>query len=203
MSDTNEEPSIVRRASHVAAPEGETVPPPAPPRPPLPGAAREAGGAAPRPSAALTARRTWVMPAVAGVLGVLLGAVLGSIITASVIAARQQFAAEAAVDSAEAAKRDFFAVAAKRCGLTGVVEIADGGRTMIVDGEGEDAGSGRVSLGDLECIIDAVDTPASVKELMYSTRSLDGRQSGDWEGVSASWGYHPDDGLDIIFVIAD
>lgn len=84
-----------------------------------------------------------------------------------------------------------------------IVEIADAGKTMIVDGEGEDFGSGDVSLTDLDCIIEAVGTPASVKEMMYSTRSLDGRQSGEWDDISASWGYHPDDGLDIIFELDD
>lgn len=203
MSDTNEDPSIVRRSSHVSPPDGETVPPPVPPRPGAPGAVDAGAGSAPRSSAADPVRRRWLIPVVAGVLGIALGAVLGSLVTANVIAARQQSAAEVAAEVAEAAKRDFFDDAAKRCGLTGSVEIADEGRTMIVDGEGEDIGSGDVGLSDLECIIDAVDTPASVKELMYSTRSLDGRQSGEWEGVSASWGYHPDDGLDIIFELED
>lgn len=49
----------------------------------------------------------------------------------------------------------------------------------------------------------AVAAPTSVVELMYSTRSRDGWQSAEWDDVSASWGYHPDDGLDIIFELDD
>lgn len=32
---------------------------------------------------------------------------------------------------------------------------------------------------------------------MSATRALDGMQDGQWEGISASWTYHPDDGLNI------
>jgi hypothetical protein len=144
-----------------------------------------------------------VLPLVVGVFGLALGSVLGATITASAISAQQAAEAEAAAAAADEAKSEFFEDAARRCGLSGVVEIADEGHTMIVDGEGDDFGSGDVSLTDLDCIIDAVDTPASVKELMYSTRSLDGRQSGEWDDISASWGYHPDDGLDLIFELDD
>lgn len=148
-------------------------------------------------------RRAWLLPLVTGAAGLVIGVLLGVSISATVITAQQEAADEAAADAAEAAKSELFADAARRCGLTNVVEIVDNGKTMIVDGEGEDSGTGDVSFTDLDCIISAVGTPESVRELMYSTRSLDGRQSGEWGDVSASWGYHPDDGLDIIFVIAD
>jgi hypothetical protein len=33
---------------------------------------------------------------------------------------------------------------------------------------------------------------------MEQTRALDGRQSETWEDFSASWTYHPDNGLDVL-----
>ncbi|KRC59153.1 hypothetical protein ASE14_15355 [Agromyces sp. Root81] len=108
-----------------------------------------------------------------------------------------------AAEKAEADRLAVFGDAVKRCGLHGKVEIADNGGTLIVDGAGEDLGSGEVDFGELDCIIDAVDTPTSVSSKMYETRSLDGRQEGEWDGVKASWSYHPDDGLDIIFELVD
>ena len=164
----------------------------APPETPPPTAARPA-----------PAGSRWVVPIVVGVVSLLVGAAAGSAVTAVVIGAAQRADDAAMAEAAEQAKSEFFSDAANQCNLDGVVEIADQGRTMIVDGEGEDFGSGDVSFSDLDCIIDAVGAPASVKELMYSTRSLDGRQSGEWDDISASWSYHPDDGLDIIFEIVE
>ena len=163
----------------------------APPETPPPTAARPA-----------PAGSRWVVPIVVGVVSLLVGAAAGSAVTA-VIGAAQRADDAAMAEAAEQAKSEFFSDAANQCNLDGVVEIADQGRTMIVDGEGEDLGSGDVSFSDLDCIIDAVGAPASVKELMYSTRSLDGRQSGEWDDISASGSYHPDDGLDIIFEIVE
>lgn len=163
---------------------------------PAPIGARSATGAKP------AGTPLWVV-LVVGIVSLLLGAAVGSAATVVVVGAVQRAEASAAAEAAEQAKSEFFSDAARRCGLAGVVDIADQGRTMIVDGEGEDFGTGDVSLTELDCVIEAVGTPASVKELMYSTRSLDGRQAGEWDDISASWSYHPDDGLDIIFEIVE
>lgn len=40
--------------------------------------------------------------------------------------------------------------------------------------------------------------PESVKAHMFATRALDGRQTDTWPGFSASWSYHPDDGMDLV-----
>ena len=189
MSDTAQD-GAARRSNHVRSAGEEAVPPVSrPPRPADPPTSR------PRPG--------WVLPVLTGILGLAIGATAGATIASSVVSAQQVAEQEAAPAAAEAAKSSLFSDAARRCGITGVVDIEDDGHTMIVDGEGEDFGSGDISFSELDCIIDAVGAPASVKELMYQPRSLDGRQSGDWDDVTASWSYHPDDGLDIIFEIVD
>ncbi len=190
MSDTAPD-GATRRSNHIPSAGEEVVPPPVN-RPP---SVQTTDAATPRPM--------WILPAITGILGLAIGAVIGATVASGVVVAQQQAEAEAAAAAAEAAKSDLFADAARRCGATGVVEIEDDGRTMIVDGEGEDFGSGDVTFTEIDCLIDAVGAPAAVKELMYQTRSLDGRQSGDWDDVTASWSYHPDDGLDIIFEIVD
>ena len=61
----------------------------------------------------------------------------------------------------------------------------------------------RQTLPDWECLVDAAKAPQSTQMKMRETRALDGRQADNWtvDGtrVEASWNYHPDDGLDVIF----
>lgn len=38
------------------------------------------------------------------------------------------------------------------------------------------------------CYLQALNTPDSVISLMAGTRPLDGRQSAEWDGITASWG---------------
>lgn len=200
MSESETGDAVARRSTHLPHEAAEVVPPVAPPRPPLPHAATDAEPSSPgaEPRRAKPSRPRLLIPLAAGVAGLIVGAVLGSSITGAVTAAQHEAAEKAAIAAAEAAKSTFFADAAQRCGAAGVVEIADEGRTMIVDGEGEDFGSGDVTFTKLDCLLDEVNVPASVRSKMYATRSLDGRQSGEWDDISASWSYHPDDGLDLI-----
>lgn len=86
--------------------------------------------------------------------------------------------------------------AADACGMgsqTNGFDIADEGRTVILDN-----GLTEVSADDIWCMLDELDAPASVQALMESTRALDGRQTDEWDTFTASWTYHPDDGLDVI-----
>lgn len=80
----------------------------------------------------------------------------------------------------------------------GAGQLSDGDRTLVVDTEGEESGSGVATFEDLGCILGQVSTPDSVIARMEATRALDGMQSGSWDGFEASWTYHPDDGLDLI-----
>ncbi|SIT74172.1 hypothetical protein [Microbacterium sp. RU33B] len=179
--------AVTRRATHLAPGEPEIVPHPAPPRPPLP--VSEASRA-PR----------WILPAAAGVAGLVIGGLVASLITAAVVTASHEAAADAAVVAAEDARSTLFADAARTCGAG---DVLDDGRTFVVDVEGEDAGSGDVSLSKLDCLFARIGVPSSVQTKMYDTRALDGRQSADWDDVEVSWSYHPDDGLDIIFELVD
>ena len=86
--------------------------------------------------------------------------------------------------------------AAARCRIDGA--IGDDGSSLELDMEGEDFGSGDLSYTNVACVLSELDVPDSVVSKMDSTRSLDGRLTEDWNGIEATWTYHPDDGLDVI-----
>ncbi|SDC39513.1 hypothetical protein SAMN05216410_1791 [Sanguibacter gelidistatuariae] len=75
--------------------------------------------------------------------------------------------------------------------------LADAGSTLILDTQGEDDLTGMDYL-DLYCVSAALDMPTSVMTQIEQTRAMDGRVSGTWDGLSASWSYHPDSGLDLM-----
>lgn len=79
-----------------------------------------------------------------------------------------------------------------------VGELSDADKTMFLDGEGNDSGSGTLDTGQIVCILEALDTPTYVTTAMENTRALDGRQSEEWEGFETSWTFHPDEGLNVL-----
>ncbi|TDW28941.1 hypothetical protein [Cryobacterium psychrophilum] len=80
------------------------------------------------------------------------------------------------------------------------ITVGDEGRSISMQSEGEEAVG--ADFEDLACVLLELDTPDSVISRIDSTRALDGRQTGTWDGFSASWGYHPDNGLDIVIETA-
>jgi len=75
--------------------------------------------------------------------------------------------------------------------------IADEGKTLVIDGKGEEDLRG-VDLATLDCLLGRLEVPVAIKQKMFETRALDGRQDGSWGRLQASWSYHPDQGLDLI-----
>lgn len=88
-------------------------------------------------------------------------------------------------------------LAAEKCNLGTNGVLGDNGRSITVNGEGEEDYLGAMPE-QIECFLKEVHISDSVKAEMWSTRALDGRQSGEWDGFKASWKYHPDSGLDIV-----
>jgi hypothetical protein len=76
--------------------------------------------------------------------------------------------------------------------------LGDSDHTLEIDTAGEDYGSGTATLTGLDCTLDFLNAPRSVRAKMESTRALDGMQSATWGNFEASWTYHPDQGLDVI-----
>lgn len=80
----------------------------------------------------------------------------------------------------------------------GVVVVEDDGNTLIVSTKPEDDDALGVTSLALDCVYEELGVPKRVSELIGSTRALDGRQAGEWDMYSASWGYHPDNGMSLI-----
>jgi hypothetical protein len=76
------------------------------------------------------------------------------------------------------------------------VDLGDDRHTLIIDSEGED--SPGADLADVYIVLAALDVPDSVIAQMDSTRALDGTRDATWDGMTATWTYHPDDGLNVI-----
>lgn len=80
------------------------------------------------------------------------------------------------------------------------VEITDGGSTMLFDGRGTEDFFG-APFEALACIQEKLKMPAAVVAHIGATRALDGRQQDSWDGFTASWSYHPDNGTDLIIQV--
>lgn len=93
-----------------------------------------------------------------------------------------------------------FETAIAACGLQGnsFVRAGDGGSSLILDMEGDEENGLRID--DFACMLLELEASDVVVEQMSSTRALDGRQAGEWNGIDATWSYHPDSGLDVILV---
>jgi hypothetical protein len=83
------------------------------------------------------------------------------------------------------------------------VSLGDNGRSLSIDTEGEDYMDTGASYSTMNCLLEALNVSDSIQSCIDSTRALDGRQSGSWDNLSASWGFHPDTGTDLAIEITD
>lgn len=114
--------------------------------------------------------------------------------------------------SAPEAPFTLFDDTASKCSADGI-STSDGGTTLTVDMMGETDWSG-ASVYDIECVVNAIEMPTFVKDNIWNTNALAGRQSAEFdvtlggEGtdysetsftIDVQWSYHPDNGLDAVF----
>ncbi|MFU8947910.1 hypothetical protein ACLRGF_14390 [Mycetocola zhadangensis] len=79
------------------------------------------------------------------------------------------------------------------------ITVGDDGASLTMNSFG--AESDGADLDEIFCVLKELEAPDSVTSLIESTRALDGRQTATWNDLAASWGYHPDDGLDIVIEV--
>lgn len=82
-------------------------------------------------------------------------------------------------------------------GSSAYATLGDSGYTITMKGQPNNATTG-LPMRDMACVLRAVDVPDSVVSQMDATRALDGMQKASWNKISASWTYHPDNGLKVI-----
>lgn len=78
---------------------------------------------------------------------------------------------------------------------TGVVSSGDEESATVVIMD-TDVDEGGPALAEL---LDDLGFTSATLDRMGNTRALDGTQSAEGDGVNATWTYHPDDGLQIVF----
>ncbi|GAB3262793.1 hypothetical protein [Arthrobacter pigmenti] len=93
--------------------------------------------------------------------------------------------------------------AVEACGVqdTAGINVGDEGQSISMQSAG--AESEGAPYVDVACVLMELETTDSVVSQIDSTRALDGRMTGDWGEFSASWGYHPDSGLDIVIEVVE
>jgi hypothetical protein len=80
------------------------------------------------------------------------------------------------------------------------ITLAEDGQSLNFDDKGkEDLFGGDFS--DLQCLLEKLSAPSTVLARMYQTNSSMGVQDAEWDGISISWTYHPDRGMDSNFEI--
>lgn len=161
---------------------------------PTPGALSHQA-AAPLPSFTATAgeptpEKKQMNPWLAGGVGVL----VGSFVTVMAITLMESASSLAAADLIEDT------VAA--CGDPRGITIADEGKSLLFDTEGEEDLSG-ASLSDVACVFAGVEVPEHVLDQMSRTTALAGNQNATWGDFEAQWTYHPDRGLDGLIRVAE
>ena len=135
------------------------------------------------------------MLAVVGVL------IVGGIGAALVLQDEDSTGAGAAEPAAEPEPEGTrFEVAYEQAGVTSkYITVEDGGASIIVDGPPDDTNT-NTFYPDLAALLTALDVPAYVVDQIDSTSSLQGLREATWNGIEASWSYHPDNGLDLTLV---
>ncbi|MBM7489150.1 hypothetical protein JOD64_000372 [Micromonospora luteifusca] len=86
-------------------------------------------------------------------------------------------------------------------GRTDWAMLGDEGRSLTLRSVGAERTG--LKLEQLQCYLTELKVPDAVIAEIEGTRALDGRQSGEWDDMRASWIYHPDDGLQMIITFAD
>lgn len=99
---------------------------------------------------------------------------------------------------AAAAKAPEGAVIACGVGTSEDVTIGSDKLSVSVSGAGRLLGD-PPSFEETACIGTQVGMPDSVISRMGNTRALDGTQEASWDGYLATWSYHPDDGMSVVY----
>jgi hypothetical protein len=83
------------------------------------------------------------------------------------------------------------------------LEMADDNSYLLVDTNpfNIDDYYSAVAIDIAEETVSALGMPSSTWQLMLSTRALDGTRTDTKNGVFASWTYHPDAGLRVLFTL--
>ena len=101
------------------------------------------------------------------------------------------------IHAAQEAMTPRFETAAEACELVPLLVVADKGTILTLTTAGE-SGVSYTDIEDVACVLAKLEVPSYVVSHIDSTRALDGQQTDEWDGISARWTYHPEDGLHLV-----
>jgi hypothetical protein len=133
-----------------------------------------------------------VVVAGSGAIGYALGQTAGRSAAEEENAAAASASAAASAAAADARLSNAY----KSCSSTDTaktLELGDGGNSLIVDTR-----SKYTSMAGVACILGRLKTPTSITSSIDHTTSLMGERSAESAGLSYSWSYHPDNGLNLV-----
>ena len=103
------------------------------------------------------------------------------------------------IHAAQEAMTPRFERAAEACELAPVLVVADKGKTLTLTTAGKSGKSASYTdIEDVACVLTELEVPSYVTSHIDSTRALDGQQTDEWDGISARWTFHPEDGLHLV-----
>lgn len=152
--------------------------------PVYPSAVTPAGGPAPRRVRPVLDRGRLLFGSGGLVLGILIGVLLAGLVHADTTPSASNAIASA--------------VEACAAGEASGIEVLDGGNSIQMKTAGKDVGQPGAHYKKVACILNELHAPESLISKMDATRALDGTLQGHWDNLSASWTYHPDNGLRVI-----
>lgn len=133
-------------------------------------------------------------PLLFGAIGAAVGLAAGLLIGLVAVPAMSTSIASVAEEAAP----NPFEVALDECGLqsSSHATIGDDGASLELQTMGEDATG--MSFDSFDCVVTELGISDAVMNRLENTRALDGRQEASWDDFTASWTYHPDDGLNML-----
>ena len=90
------------------------------------------------------------------------------------------------------------------CGVEGnsYFDLGDDGKSVTIETVGEKKSYG-AEVDDAYCVLRELGASDSMIARIGQTRALDGRQTASWKGFTASWSYHPKNGMNLVIEPAD
>lgn len=136
---------------------------------------------------------SWLLPAVGGLIA---GTVLGLVIAAS---------AAGGGLSGTTLNQKTIDQAVENCGIDAEgYTVMGGGEALQLDTKGTDLfDEGTRNYAAYTCMLNELGVPEVTQQKMERTRALDGTQSDTWDGLQASWSYHPDSGINLLIEKAE
>ncbi|GEK85177.1 hypothetical protein [Microbacterium aerolatum] len=82
----------------------------------------------------------------------------------------------------------------------GVLTVEDDGAALIIQTKSEDIDPLGVTALAMDCVFEELPVPGYVQSNIRAVTASSGRLTEKWDGYDATFGYHPDNGANIVIV---